>query len=288
MYEISSSTNFLRACFEYLILGTIQGLSEFLPISSTAHLKVIPMLIGWDDPGVSVSAVLQLGSIIAVIAYFRTDLQRISRGFSLALIKGRWRETDSQLGIAIAIGTVPIILVGMWIKFFWPGYTDSILRSIPSIGVISILMAVLLAFAEVVGKRVKDLKKVRGFDGLVIGMAQILALIPGVSRSGITLTASLLYGWKHYDGARFSFILGIPAITIAGIVELKNSFESTSLINLIPLTCGIISSALVSWLAIDWLLNFLQKNNSWIFIAYRLFFGLSLLFWWGLNPTNIF
>ena len=282
MSDPSASISLLEACWRDLVLGIVQGLTEFLPISSTAHLKVVPVLLGWGDPGVSVTAAIQLGSIVAVIAYFRADLAQVLRGIARAFQHGQWREPEARLGIAMAVGTLPILAVGLAIKLFWDeGYETSPLRSVPSIAVVSIVMALLLALAERISPRVKALKDVSGRDGLVVGATQVLALIPGVSRSGSTLTASLFDGWQRADAARFSFLLGIPAITIAGIVELKGAFAASAEAGPLPLLVGIVSATVVSWLAIDWLLKFLQRHSTWVFVAYRLIFGVLLLAWWG-------
>ena len=281
-----SEPGLLEAIWRDFVLGVVQGLTEFLPISSTAHLKIVPVLAGWGDPGVSVTAVIQLGSIVAVIAYFRADLAGVLRGVSGAVLRGQWREPEARLGIAMAIGTLPILFAGLAIKLYWPGYETSPLRSVPAIAGVSILMALLLALAERLGPRSKQLDQVQGRDGLVVGLAQVLALIPGVSRSGSTLTASLFDSWKRPDAARFSFLLGIPAITIAGLVELKDAFTEPSAGGVLPLMVGIVSAAVVSWLAIDWLLKFLQRHSTWVFVIYRLLFGVLLLAWWAGSGSN--
>ena len=272
---------------EALVLGIVQGLTEFLPISSTAHLRVVPALLGWDDTGVSVTAAIQLGSVAAVIAYFRRDLTQVLKGISRAVRHGQWREPDARLGVAMLIGTLPILVLGLGIKFFWhEGYSSSPLRSVPSIAIVSIVMALFLALAERMGPRLKQIGGVTGRDGFVVGLAQALAVIPGVSRSGSTLTASLFDGWKRADAARFSFLLGIPAISIAGLVELKSALGTSSGAGPLPLLVGISSAAVVSWLAIDWLLRFLQRNSTWIFVGYRLVFGAGLLVWWAVKSAN--
>ena len=272
---------------EALVLGIVQGLTEFLPISSTAHLRVVPALLGWDDPGVSVTAAIQLGSVAAVVAYFRQDLTQVLRGISRAVRYGQWREPEARLGVAMVIGTLPILVLGLGIKVFWhAGYASSPLRSVPSIAIVSIVMALFLALAECFGPRLKQLEGVTSRDGFVVGLAQALAVIPGVSRSGSTLTASLFDGWKRADAARFSFLLGIPAISIAGLVELKSALSLSSGAGLLPLLVGIFSAAVVSWLAIDWLLRFLQRNSTWIFVGYRLVFGAGLLVWWAVKSAN--
>ena len=287
MPEPAASVSLLEACWRNLVLGIVQGLTEFLPISSTAHLKVVPVLLGWGDPGVSVTATIQLGSIVAVIAYFRSDLVQVLKGISRALRHGQWREPEARLGIAMVVGTAPILILGLLIKLFWSeGYEASPLRSIPFIAVISIAMALLMALAERLGPRVKKLADVSGRDGLIVGFAQALALIPGVSRSGSTLTASLFDGWQRADAARFSFLLGVPAISLAGLVELNQAFLVSAEAGPLPLITGIVSAAVVSWLAIDWLLKFLQRHSTWIFVAYRLMFGAALLAWWSLDISN--
>lgn len=267
----------LEACWHSLVLGVVQGLTEFLPISSTAHLKVVPVLLGWGDPGVAVTAVIQLGSIAAVLAYFRNDLLDVLRGVSRAFRHGQWSDPQARLGVAIALGTFPILIAGLLLKRFVPDYDASPLRSMTSIGIVSIVMALLLALAEVVGRRRRSLEDVLPRDGVLVGLAQALALVPGVSRSGSTLTASLFDGWQRASAARFSFLLGIPAITLAGLVELKGALEAPANGGVVPMLVGILSAAVVSWLAIAWLLRYLQNHGTWVFVVYRLLFGLAIL-----------
>ena len=269
----------LEACWHFLVLGVVQGITEFLPISSTAHLKVVPVLLGWGDPGVSVTAVIQLGSILAVIAFFRDDLRQVTAGVVAGARQRQWQDPQARLGLAIVLGTLPILAAGLAIKVGVRDFDHSPLRSLSSIGVVSIVMALLLALAERIGSRHRLLQQVQVRDGVLVGLAQALALIPGVSRSGSTLTASLFDGWNRADAARFSFLLGIPAITIAGLVELKDAFSQPLPGGVLPLLVGIISSAVVSWLAIAWLLRFLQQHSTWWFVGYRLFFGVGLLLW---------
>ena len=267
----------LEACWHAMVLGVVQGITEFLPISSTAHLKVVPVLLGWGDPGVAVTAVIQLGSIAAVLAYFREDLADVMGGISRAFRHGQWSDPQARLGVAIALGTLPILVAGLLLKKFVPDYDASPLRSMTSIAIVSIAMALLLALAEVVGARRRTLGEVLPRDGVLVGLAQALALVPGVSRSGSTLTASLFDGWQRPAAARFSFLLGIPAITLAGLVELKDALKSPTNGGLLPMLVGIITAAVVSWLAIAWLLRYLQNHGTWVFVGYRLLFGLVIL-----------
>ena len=270
-----------EACWHYLVLGVVQGITEFLPISSSAHLKVVPMVLGWGDPGVAVTAVIQLGSIVAVFAYFRRDLLEVGRAVLHASRRGDWQDHSARLGLAIALGTLPIVVVGLAIKKFIPDYYHSPLRSLHSIAIVSMVMAVLLAVAEQLGRRRRVLAEVRPWDGVLVGVAQALAVIPGVSRSGSTLTASLFDGWRRSEAARFSFLLGIPAITLAGLVEFKNALDQPMAGGVGPLLVGILSALVVSWLAIAWLLRFLQNHSTWWFVGYRLLFGASILLWLG-------
>jgi undecaprenyl-diphosphatase len=244
------------------------------------------MVLGWGDPGVAVTAVIQLGSIVAVLAYFRSDLKEVIGAVGSAVRDGRWSDPGARLGVAIALGTVPILLAGVAIKLWCPNFENSPLRSVTSIAIVSIAMALLLALAELVGRRRRQLEEVMPRDGLLVGVAQMLAIVPGVSRSGSTLTASLFDGWKRPAAARFSFLLGIPAIVLAGLVELKDALQSDAVGGPIPMLVGVISAALVSWWAIGWLLRFLQSNSTWLFVGYRLVFGLSILLWFrGLDAA---
>ena len=273
------SLGVLEACWRFCVLGVVQGLTEFLPISSTAHLKVVPVLLGWGDPGVAVTAVIQLGSIAAVIGFFREDLKQVMGASWQAWRSGQWTTPEARLGQAILWGTLPILVAGLGIKLFVPNFDESPLRSLTSIGVVSIVMGLLLGLAERWGSRRRVLSYVVVRDGWLVGVAQTLALIPGVSRSGSTLTAALFDGWKRSEAARFSFLLGIPAISLAGLVELKDAFSAPAAGGALPLLVGIVSSALVSWLAIAWLLRFLQNHSTWWFVGYRVFFGLGVILW---------
>ncbi|MEB3333199.1 MAG: undecaprenyl-diphosphate phosphatase [Synechococcaceae cyanobacterium] len=276
----------LEACWRAAVLGVIQGLTEFLPISSTAHLKVVPVILGWGDPGVAVTAVIQLGSILAVLGYFRSDLAMVIRAVARACREGHWGDPSARLGLAIALGTLPIVLAGLGIKLWWPGFEASPLRSLPSIAVVSIVMALLLALAELLGRRLRRFDDVQLRDGLLVGLAQALAIVPGVSRSGSTLTASLFDGWQRPAAARFSFLLGIPAIVLAGLVELKDALRQPAGGGPLAMLVGVAVAAVVSWLAIAWLLRFLQRHSTWVFVIYRLAFGVAILLWWRGNGAG--
>lgn len=271
--ELSTKVSSMNI-FQGFILGIVQGLTEFLPISSTAHLKVIPVVLGWGDPGVSFTAIIQLGSIVAVISYFWTDLRDITLGMITAIRKSDYKSLEFRLALGIGLGTIPILFFGLLLKIFVPDFDNSPLRSLTAIAIASIVMASLLAVAEKVGAHKRGYQKLRWQDGVIMGLAQALALIPGVSRSGSTITSGLLINLDRATAARFSFLLGIPAITLAGLVELKDVFkESITQAQIFPLVVGVVSSAVFSYLAIAWLLRYLQKQDMWVFVWYRLIFG---------------
>jgi len=259
-------------------LGLIQGVTEFLPISSTAHLKVIPVVLGWGDPGSATTAIIQLGSIVAVLWYFRNDIIEISTGMVKAVKTRDYQSFDFRLALGIFLGTLPIIIGGLYLKIFVPDYDNSILRSLGAIAAASIFMSLLLALAETVGTNKRLFEQLKVTDGIAMGIAQALALIPGVSRSGSTMTAGLFMNLQRATAARFSFLLGIPSITLAGLVELKDVLqEGVASDQLLYLAVGTLSALVFSYLSIAWLLRYLQTQNTWIFVWYRLIFGLSLI-----------
>ena len=269
---------YLFICFKSFFLGIIQGFTEFLPISSTAHLKVVPYFFGWNDPGVSFSASVQLGSAVAIIYYFRNQISLIIDSF-FSVLKHRkgFKDDDSRLSIYIFVASIPIFVFGLLIKIYWPNYSESNFRGLFSIAVTSIFMALLLALSEIYGKRNKLFADVNLNDVILLGLAQSLALFPGVSRSGITLTSALFSGIERQTAARLSFLVGIPAISISGLVELLSLIKVSSVIDIIPIIIGIISSFFSSILAIDLFLKFLSKNNTLVFVYYRLAFGVFIL-----------
>jgi len=268
--------------WQAFVLGIVQGLTEFLPISSSAHLKVAHEIFGEHNSGLSFDAVIQLGSIVAVVSYFWKDLSNITLGTIAAIQKKDYKSHEFKLAKAIALGTVPILLGGVLIKVLVKNYDESPLRSLTAIAIASIFMSSLLALAEILGQRSKSEKRpfprVRVIDGILMGAAQAMALVPGVSRSGSTLTAGLFLGLDRVAATRFSFLLGIPAITLAGLVELlsiiKKGFGD---VGVIQLAIGLFSSIIFSYLAIAWLLKFFQTHTTWVFVGYRLVFGALLL-----------
>ncbi|KZL51049.1 undecaprenyl-diphosphatase [Nodularia spumigena CENA596] len=271
---VQQQMNILQAIF----LGFVQGMTEFLPISSSAHLKVVPVALGWGDPGVAFTAIIQLGSIVAVLWYFWGDMTQIIKGTAKAIALKDYESQDLQLFLGIILGTIPILVFGLLIKRFIPDYDNSPLRSLIAIAIASILMSLLLGIAEKFGKRQRDFEHLSMKDGLLMGLAQALALIPGVSRSGSTITGGLFMNLERETAARFSFLLGIPAITLAGLVELKDFLEvGVGNVGMVPMVVGTISSGIFSYVAIAGLIQFLKTQSTWVFIWYRLAFGVVIL-----------
>ncbi len=262
---------------EAITLGAVQGFSEFLPISSTAHLRAVPALLGWQDPGAAFSAVIQLGSILAVITYFARDIFSLLKGSILALRAQDYMNQDLKVVIGILIGTVPICIFGLLFKHLLE-QDNSPIRSLTVIACASIVMGLLLFLAEHQDKQFRALSMLGIQDGFLVGLAQALALIPGCSRSGSTLTAALFLNIKRADAARFSFLLGIPAITLSGLLEFKKlADDGLNSENTSALFWGFLASAVVSYLAIAWFIKFLQMHSLKVFVIYRLIFGIGIL-----------
>ena len=259
---------------EFFLYGLIQGLTEFIPVSSTAHLKVISLFLGIDDPGSSLSAIIQLGSIFALFWYFRKDIFKL-RGESNKKLLDYFLH--QRLLRSILIGTIPIVLLGGSIKLFSPYFFEKILRSNLSIALVSFVMAIYMYIAEISKKGSTNLKNHNYSDSFLIGLSQAFAIFPGISRSGVTISTALVSGWERVDAAKFSFILGIPAISIAAIVELIYSFDKFSSFSFFPLVFGLTTTFVSSLFAIDFLLKYFSSNGLKLFIIYRVVFGVVIL-----------
>ena len=259
---------------EFILYGLIQGFTEFIPVSSTAHLKVISLLFGIDDPGSSISAIIQLGSVLAIFWYFRKDFLKLK---SQSSNKSFGYFIDKRLLRSIFIGTIPIVLLGGSIKLFLPTFFDDILRSNLSIALFSIIMAMFMYIADNSKRGSIKLKNHNYAASFLIGLSQSFAIFPGVSRSGVTISTALVSGWERFDAAKFSFLLGIPAISLAAIVELISSFNEFSSYSFPPLIVGLITTFFSSLLAIDFLLKYFSSNGLRLFIIYRVVFSIVIL-----------
>lgn len=272
--------------FQAIVIGIVQGLTEFLPISSTAHVKIVPVVLGWGDPGIAFTAVVQLGSIGAILWYFRTDVIQVLRGFQRAITTGDYNSGEFRLGVGIVVGTLPIVILGLLVKFVLRDAYDTFTRSPLVIAVTSIGLAILLGLAEVMGQRKRQFDDLGVGDGIGVGLAQALALIPGVSRSGSTITAALFMGLNRTTAARFSLLLGIPAILISGLAEMGEIFDpSAAQLGWGSLLAGVLASVISSYLAIYWLIQFLKDHTTWVFVAYRIGFGLVIL--WAIATARL-
>ncbi len=258
------------------ILGIVQGITEFLPISSTAHLLVFTKALGWSLLGEKYFVdAIQFGSVLAVLIYFWADLRLIVTGSWSAFQKKDWQQEEWKILVGIAIGTLPALIGGLIYKKILPETTQQFLEGALVIALMSILMATLLGLAEKLGSRKRGFDSLEIRDGVLVGLGQMIALIPGASRSGSTLMAGLFLGLQRQTAVRFSFLLGFPTLALVTLYEAKDVLKHPDAFG--PLIVGIISAFIFSYLSIAWLLRFLQTNDIWVFVWYRLAFGLSIL-----------
>ena len=292
-----------------IILGIVQGLTEFIPISSTAHLiftsRFLHLYSGNAEQTTATIAVLQLGTLAAVLIYFASDILSITAAFvrdhwNLLTNKRRirfsgthgkrpiWLSEEAWLGWLIILGSIPIGVIGIAFKKIIVGEAT---KNLWTIGIMMIAIAVLLTFAELLGKRRKELSEFGLLDSLAQGFAQCLALIPGASRSGSTLMGGLFAGQKREAAARFSFLLSIPAIAASGLLELKDAVEQNLLSSsdFVSLAVGTIVAGVIGYLSIWFLLSYLKKHSTAVFIAYRIIVGavILILIWQNIIDPNI-
>lgn len=255
-----------------IILGIVQGLTEFLPISSTAHLRIIPALFGWEDPGAAYTAVIQIGTMLAVIIYFLKDLFTIYKSVLINLFKGKLITDDnSKLGWYIIIGTIPIGIAGLLLE----NLIENEFRSLYVIIFSLVFFALLLAIAEKVSKKKLDMSKITLGKAILVGIAQVFALVPGASRSGVTITGGLFAGLNREGAARFSFLLSVPAVFLSGVYEFYKIFAVLTVEGSISLIVATVVSFFSGIIAIEFLLRYLKTHSTFVFIWYRI--GLAIL-----------
>jgi undecaprenyl-diphosphatase len=262
---------------EAIVLGIVQGLTEFLPISSTGHLRIVPALVGWDDPGSAFTAVIQLGTTVAVLIYFRDDLWRIAKAWlgSLRQPTDERRSVDAHLGWFIVIGTIPIGIFGLAFKH----QIEHGARSLYLIGASLIVFGLVMLAADRAARQERPIEAMTPRDGLFIGAAQALALIPGVSRSGATISAGLFRGLERGAAARYSFLLSTPAIVLAALFELKgivDGSEKTSA-STADLVVSTLFAFVVGYWSISFLLRYVTRHGLGPFVYYRLGLGALVL-----------
>jgi undecaprenyl-diphosphatase len=263
---LAADGNILQA----LLLGLVQGITEFLPISSTAHLLVTTKVFGWQQLGQKDYAdAIQFGSVIAVLIYFWKDINTVVSGGITGIAKQDWNSLEVKILVGIAVGTLPALILGYLGKDILPD-------SAQIIAIMSIVMATLLLIAERFSPRQRGFDRLEIKDGFLVGLAQAIALIPGASRSGSTLTAGLFLGLDRETAARFSFLVGLPTLTIATLFKALKIFKGNEL-PILLLAVGTISTFIFSYISIAFLLNYLKQKDTMVFVWYRYAFGASIL-----------
>lgn len=257
-----------------LVLGIIQGLTEFLPISSSAHLRIFPEFFGWDDPGAAFTAVIQIGTELAVLFFFWRDIWRIACTWVRSLFRAELRGTlDARMGWYIILGSLPIVILGILLK----DTIESSFRSLWLVGGTLIVLGLILGAADALGARDKDIKSLTLRDAVLMGLAQACALIPGVSRSGATLSMGRALGYEREAATRYAFLLAIPAVVGAGLFELKDVPGSDNPYGWGPTILATIVSFVVGYAAIAWLLKYISTHSYRPFVLYRVVLGAVVL-----------
>lgn len=261
---------------EAIVLGIVQGVTEFLPISSTAHLRVVPAFAGLEDPGAAFTAITQLGTLAAVLIYFRHDLWRVAIAWTASLSRRERRQDfDARLGWYLIAGTVPISVFGL----LFEEQIETTARDLTLIGITLIALGLLLLAAERASTHERPMEAVRLRDALIVGLAQGAALVPGVSRAGATLTAGLFLGLQRPAAARFSFLLSIPAITLSGVFQLAEVVRGDAGydVGFVALAVATLLAFVAGYWAIAFLLRFLANHSTVVFVVYRVALGALVL-----------
>ncbi len=263
---------------EAIVLGIVQGLTEFLPISSTGHILFVPALAGWRDPGAAFSAVIQLGTMAAVLVYFRTDLWRMAVAFVKSFVGDHplWRsdDSDARIGWYIVLGTIPISIIGI----VFADQIETSVRSLSLVAAVMILFSFVLMAADLKGAQDRDVKQLTLRDGIIIGLFQALALIPGVSRSGSTISGGLFLGLDRESATRYSFLLSVPAVVLSALFELRKIGDGAGAsVGVAPTIIATVLAFISGYLAIAFLLRFVRTHNFAVFVVYRVAVGTAML-----------
>ena len=257
-----------------VVLGTLQGLTEFLPISSSAHLRIFPELFGWGDPGAAFTAVIQIGTELAVLIYFRKDIWRIASAWVRSLYRPELRgHLDSRMGWFIIVGSLPIVVLGVLLK----DVIEQDFRNLWIIGVTLIVLGIVLGIADRVGANEKKIKQLSLRDAVLMGLAQACALVPGVSRSGATISMGRFLGYEREAATRYAFLLAIPAVVGAGLFELKEIPNGENTYGWGPTIVATAVSFVVGYAAIAWLLRYVSTHSYTPFVLYRIGLGTLVL-----------
>ncbi len=257
-----------------IVLGLIQGLTEFLPISSSAHLRIFPEWFGWGDPGAAFTAVIQIGTELAVLIYFRHDIWRIGSTWVRSLFRPEYRgHVDARMGWYVIVGSLPIVVLGVLLK----DTIEKDFRNLWIVGCTLIVLGIVLGIADRVGAQRRGVKHLNMRDTLLMGGAQALALVPGVSRSGATISMGLFLGLTREAATRFAFLLAIPAVVGAGLFELKEIPHGENTFGWGPTIVATLVSFVVGYAAIAWLLRYVSTHSYMPFVVYRIALGLLTL-----------
>jgi undecaprenyl-diphosphatase len=258
-------------------LGVVQGITELLPISSTAHMRIVPALLGWRDPGSAFSAAMQMAALAAVVSYFWSDIVGFAGGSVRAIARRDFRDWQFRFTSWIALATVPLVIFGVLLSKTLNA-CGSPLRSLYVIGAACIVMSLLLALAERFCAHKRTMDNISLKDAMLVGLAQVGALIPGVSRSGSTLTAGLFLDLKREEAARFSFLLGLPAIFLAGVKEVFELYHAQlPMEGWMILSVGLVVASISAFVAIWSLMKYLERFSPWVFVYYRFLMGVFLI-----------
>ena len=259
--------------FEAVVLGIIQGLTEFLPISSSAHLLIVSQLFGWEDPGAAFTAVTQIGTETAVIIYFRREIVAILKAWSRSIVHADARhDPDARMGWLVLIGTIPIAVLGLT----FATQIETVARNLWLTAVMLIVFGIILGVADALGARVKTERELTVRDGVLFGLAQSLALMPGVSRSGATISAGLAMGYTRGAAARYAFLLAIPAVLASGFYEATKIGDDTT-VAWGPTILATLIAFVVGFAVIAWLMRWLSTKSYLPFVIYRLALGTLVL-----------
>jgi len=261
---------------EAIVLGLVQGLTEFIPISSTAHLLIVPSILGWGDPGAAVSAVIQFGTLLAAIIYFFRDIVRLIAGLFRGLITRRpLADVDSREAWLVVIGTIPIVVLGLLFK----KHIESTFRGLWIVTTMVIFVAILMQIAEAYAKRrtLRQFDDMTTMDAVVIGLGQCLALIPGSSRSGSTIMPAIFRGIDRPTAARYSFLLSIPAVGGAGVLELFKERHALGALGWTPIAIAIVVAFISGYASIWFLIRYLRTHTTHVFIYYRYVLGIAMI-----------
>jgi undecaprenyl-diphosphatase len=257
-----------------VVLGVLQGLTEFLPISSSAHLRIVPDLFGWGDPGAAFTAVIQIGTELAVLIYFRSDIWRIGSAWVRSLYRPEFRgHLDARMGWFIIIGSLPIVVLGILLK----DVIEEDFRSLWIIGTTLIVLGLILGVADRVSADRLRIKDMRLRDAVLMGVAQSCALVPGVSRSGATISMGRFLGYEREAATRYAFLLAIPAVVGAGLFELTEIPNGDNAYGWGPTIVATAVSFLIGYAAIAWLLRYVATNSYLPFVIYRVVLGTLVL-----------